>query len=107
MRGRREGRDEQEQEPAVLLEILFSAKCRAFWARITRSDDRALGNHIEVSLYRRSEPDGSTRQDAVEPDVKAAFTTLIVRSDPTDRLCATGATLTDGTRVTAVEPICT
>lgn len=89
-----------------LLEIVFSAKCRAFWARITRSDDRALHNRVEVSVYRRSDPHGSTRQDAVEPDVQSAFTTLIVRNDPTDRICAIGAILTDDTRTDAVEPIC-
>lgn len=95
------------KNPQFLLEIVFSAKCRAFWARITRSDERALGNHVEVSLYRRSDPTGSTRQNAVEPDIKGAFTTLIVRDDSSDRLCATGAIVTDGARVVAVEPICT
>lgn len=90
-----------------LLEILFSVTCRAAWARITRADDSALGNHVEVVIYRRSDPDGSTRQEAVEPDVKSAFTTLIVRADPTDRLCATGAVVTNETRSGAVEPICT
>jgi hypothetical protein len=93
--------------PEYLLEILFSAECSAAWARITRKDDRALGNHVEVVIYRRSDPDGTTRQPAVEPDVKSAFTTLIVRSDPTDRLCATGAVITDGTRSAAVDAICT
>ncbi|ONI91018.1 hypothetical protein ALI144C_02025 [Actinosynnema sp. ALI-1.44] len=65
------------------------------------------GNHIEVSLYRRSDPNGSTRQNAIEPDVKGAFTTLIVRNEPSDRLCATGAIVIDGTRVAAGEPLCT
>jgi hypothetical protein len=86
---------------------VFSVKCRAAWARITRADDSALGNHVEVVIYRRSDPDGNTRQEAVEPDVKSAFTTLIVRADPTDRLCAIGAVVTNGTRSAAVEPICT
>jgi hypothetical protein len=74
---------------------VFSVKCRAAWARITRADDSALGNHVEVVIYRRSDPDGNTRQEAVEPDVKSAFTTLIVRADPTDRLCAIGAVVTN------------
>ncbi|MFV2116183.1 DUF2690 domain-containing protein [Micromonospora sp. LOL_025] len=89
-----------------LLEIVFSVRCRAAWARITRADDSALGNHVEVVIYRRSDPDGSTRQEAVEPDVKSAFTTLIVRADPTDRLCASGAVVTNDTRSAAMEPIC-
>ncbi len=94
------------KNPQFLLEIVFSVKCRAAWARITRADDSALGNHVEVVIYRRSDPDGGTRQEAVEPDVKSAFTTLIVRSDPTDRLCAIGAVITKDTRSAAVEPIC-
>ena len=94
------------KNPHFLLEIVFSVKCRAAWARITRVDDNALGNHVEVVIYRRSDPDGSTRQEAVEPDVKSAFTTLIVRADPTDRLCAIGAVVTKDTRSDAVEPVC-
>lgn len=95
------------KNPQFLLEIVFSVKCRAAWARITRTDDSALGNRVEVVIYRRSDPDGSTRQEAVEPDVKSAFTTLIVRADPTDRLCAVGAVVTNDTRSATVEPICT
>ncbi|QQQ79431.1 hypothetical protein IOD16_14095 [Saccharothrix sp. 6-C] len=41
----------------------------------TRKDDKALGNQVEVVIYRRSDPDGTTRQVALEPDVKSAFTT--------------------------------
>lgn len=95
------------RSPQFLLEIVFSVTCDAAWARITRTDDRALGNHVEVAIYRRSDPDGRTRQEAVEPDVKSAFTTMIVRADPTDRLCATGAVVTGGERSAAVDPICT
>ncbi|MFD3427314.1 DUF2690 domain-containing protein [Nocardia fluminea] len=90
-------------KPQMLLEILFSHTCDAAWARITRYDNAGLGNRLEVSIYRRSDPHGPTRQDAVEPDVDSAYTTLIVRVDPTDRLCATGAVATAG----HLEPIST
>jgi hypothetical protein len=93
--------------PTFLLEILFSLKCQAGWARVTRYDSAGLGNKVTVTIYRRSDPDGSTRQPAVEPDVQSAYTTLIVRLDPTDRLCAVGA-ITIGARTETVpEPICT
>ncbi|MEV4829916.1 DUF2690 domain-containing protein [Micromonospora sp. NPDC049257] len=94
------------KNPEFLLEIVFSVRCRAAWARITRADDSPLGNHVEVAIYRRSDPHGDTRQEAVEPDVKSAFTTLIVRADPTDRLCAIGAVVTRDDRSAAAEPIC-
>ncbi len=95
------------KNPQLLLEILFSVKCQAGWARITRYDDKSLGNRVDVSIYRRSDPDGDTRQDATEPDVQSAYTFLIVRTDGTDRLCATGAIVTNGSPSTTVEPICT
>ncbi|MGW4740684.1 DUF2690 domain-containing protein [Nocardia xishanensis] len=94
-------------KPQMLLEILFSHTCDAAWARITRYDNAGLGNRLEVSIYRRSDPHGPTRQDAVEPDVDSAYTTLIVRVDPTDRLCATGAVATGAQVEHVSQEICT
>ncbi|MEU3626782.1 DUF2690 domain-containing protein [Amycolatopsis coloradensis] len=96
-----------DRNPAFLLEILFSSKCQAGWARATRRDQDGVGNTIDVVIYRRSEPDGGSRQSATEPDVQSAYTTLIVRTDPADRLCATGAITTDHARQVSPEPICT
>ncbi len=94
------------KNPEFLLELVFSAKCQAGWARVIRRDGNALANQIEVEIYRRSDPAGTSRQKATEADVQAAFTTMIVRTDPSDRLCATGAILTGGNRLGAVEPVC-
>ncbi|GAA3001729.1 DUF2690 domain-containing protein [Actinokineospora diospyrosa] len=95
------------KNPQFLLEILFSGTCQAGWARITRYDDSALGNRLDIEIHRRSDPAGATRQTATEPDVQSAYTTLIVRADPTDRLCATGSITTGEVTEAAVEPICT
>ncbi|MGN2638334.1 DUF2690 domain-containing protein [Nocardia takedensis] len=94
-------------KPQMLLEILFSHACDAGWARITRYDNAGLGNRLEVSLYRRSNPTGPTRQNAIEPDVDSAYTTLIIRTDPTDRLCATAAVTTGAHTEPVAQPICT
>ncbi|WP_280247619.1 DUF2690 domain-containing protein [Nocardia abscessus] len=93
--------------PMFLLEILFSHTCDAAWARITRYDNAGLGNRLTVVIYRRSDPNGPTRQEAVEPDVGSAYTTLIVRNDPTDRLCASGSASLGDRVETTPQPICT
>lgn len=94
-----------DSNPKFLLEILFSPTCGAGWGRLTRTDHAGLGNQINVSIYRRSDPEGTTRQDAVEPDVDSAYTTLIVRENPTDRLCVTGSISVAGS-TEAAPPIC-
>ncbi|MFE9577405.1 DUF2690 domain-containing protein [Nocardia sp. NPDC006044] len=93
--------------PQMLLEILFSHTCDSAWGRITRFDNAGRGNRLEVSIYRRSDPHGPTRQDAVEPDVDSAYTFMIVRADPTDRLCATGAITVGDHTEPAGQEICT
>lgn len=96
------GRD----NPAFLLELIHSPQCDAAWGRITRSDDLDMGNEIRAVIYPLSDPTGPSRQTAVEPNAHSAFTTLIVRSDPTDRLCVTGSTITDGVASTSARPLC-
>lgn len=76
--------------PFFLLEVIYSPACDAAWARITRTDDEDSGNEIRVTIYQRADPNGLTRQTAVEPDAHSAFTMMIVRSSPTDRLCTVG-----------------
>lgn len=94
------------KNPHFLIEVIFSVKCQAGWGRVTRYDNEALSNRLEVSVYQRSSPSGSTRQDAIEPDVQSAYTTLIVRQNPTDRLCVTGGITTGQLSEKAVEPTC-
>ncbi|MFE2959480.1 DUF2690 domain-containing protein [Nocardia tengchongensis] len=94
-------------EKKLHLEILYSVRCESGWGRITRLDDAGYGNRVKVTIYRRSDPTGPSRQEAVEPDVKSAYTTLIVRQDPTDRLCVVGSTFTGNDVTEAPEPICT
>lgn len=89
-----------------LLELIWSPACDAGWGRITRSDSKGMGNTVTVTIFRRADPDGSTRQTAVEPDVNSAYSTLIVRSDPTDRLCVVGSISTDGVDSPEALPIC-
>ena len=90
-----------------VLEIIFSARCNAGWSRLTRKDNKAYGNTITVALYERSNPEGPTRQRATESDVQSAFTTVIVRSSPVDRLCAVGSVTLSGRKIVLGDPICT
>lgn len=89
-----------------LLELIWSPACDAGWGRITRSDSEGMGNTVTVTIYRRADPDGATRQTAVEPDVNSAYSTMIVRSDPTDRLGVVGSISTDGVDSPESLPIC-
>ncbi|PPJ01220.1 hypothetical protein C5E51_34460 [Nocardia nova] len=88
------------------LEIIYSQACQAAWGRITRNDPYGQGNQVTVDIYRVADPMGASRQHAVEPDVESAFTTLIVRRDPVDRLCVTGSVSTGTTVEQAPDPLC-
>lgn len=88
------------------LEIMWSEACQAGWARITRHDDKAVGNQVSVSLYREAEPDGPDRQDATHQGVQGAYTTMIVIPTPDTRLCATGSITVDGKTIDLGTPIC-
>jgi hypothetical protein len=92
--------------PAFLLELIYSPQCDAGWGRITRSDDLDMGNEVRVDIYRLSDPTGPSRQPAVEPNAHSAFTTVLVRSDPTDRLCVTGSIITGGVAAASARPLC-
>jgi hypothetical protein len=89
------------------LQIVWSNKCYAGWARIARYDGKAEGNLVKVSLYPETAPSGPDRQDATEPGVQGAYTTLIVRPTPSTRLCAVGSITVDGETFNLGEPICT
>lgn len=89
------------------LQIVWSNKCYAGWARIARYDGKAEGNVVKVSIYPETAPNGPDRQDATEPGVQGAYTTLIVRPSPQTRLCAVGSITIDGKTVDLGEPLCT
>lgn len=89
------------------LEILYSDRCDAAWARVTRSDGLATGNMIVVRLYPQNSPDSVEAQTATEYDVQSAYTTLIVRPTPKTLLCADGFVSINGRHVSLGEPICT
>lgn len=92
--------------PAFLLELIYSPQCEAGWGRITRSDDLDMSNEIRVDIYQLSDPTGPSRQPAVEPNAHSAFTTLLVRTDPTDRLCVTGSSTTGSVAAASARPLC-
>jgi hypothetical protein len=91
----------------TLLEIIWSNKCYAGWARITRYDEKFSGNSMTVAIYPETAPQGPDRQTATEPNVQSAYTTLVVRPSPRTRLCAVGTITIDGESIDLGEPLCT
>lgn len=91
----------------TLIEIIWSNKCYAGWARVTRYDENISGNSITVSIYPETAAQGPDRQTAVEPNVQGAYTTLVVRPTPQTRLCAVGSITIDGESIDLGEPLCT
>jgi hypothetical protein len=89
------------------IQIVWSNKCYAGWARIARYDGKAEGNEVQVSIYPETAPHGPDRQDATEPGVQGAYTTLVVRPSPQTRLCAVGSITLDGKTISLGDPICT
>ena len=88
------------------LQIIFSTACQAAWARVTRYDDKAVGNAVGASIFRQIAPDAPDRQDTHEPDAQGAYTTLVVRPTRETRLCAVGYVTLDGERIDLGEQIC-
>jgi hypothetical protein len=88
------------------IQIVWSNKCYAGWARIARYDGKADGNEVKISIYPETAPNGPDRQDATEPGVQGAYTTLVVRPSPQTRLCAVGSITVDGQEISLGKPIC-
>lgn len=61
---------------------------------------------VAVTIYRRADPQGSTRHTAIEADVNSAYSTMMIRSDSTDRLFVVGSISTDGVDSPESLPIC-
>ncbi|MEQ6896526.1 DUF2690 domain-containing protein [Microbacterium sp. KR10-403] len=91
----------------TLIEIIWSNKCYAGWARITRYDEKFSGNSMTVAIYPETAAQGPDRQSATEPNVESAYTTLVVRPTPQTRLCAVGVITLDGESIDLGEPLCT
>ena len=89
------------------LEIIWSNKCYAGWARITRYDEKVSGNSMTVSIYPETAAQGPDRQVAEEPNVQSAYTTLVVRPTPETRLCAVGVITIEGESIDLGDPLCT
>ncbi|WP_395245232.1 helix-turn-helix domain-containing protein [Agromyces sp. MMS24-K17] len=88
------------------LEIIWSNKCYAGWGRVTRYDEQISGNSVMVAIYPETAAQGPDRQEAIEPNVQGAYTTLVVRPTPETRLCAVGAITLDGESIDLGEPLC-
>ncbi len=70
------------------VKLVYSTACNAFWAKVERADDAAVGNKIEAVVYQRDRARDAQR--AVELDASSAYTFVLVRSDLTARFCARG-----------------
>lgn len=92
---------------AFTVKVNFSEHCNAAWGKVERIDGRGLGNTIGIRIYPAATPaDNTTAQRTSERDATAAFTPILVRTDPTERLCVEG-TVTDGARtIPAARPVC-
>ena len=92
---------------AFTVKVNFSEHCNAAWGKVERIDGRGLGNTIGIRIYPAATPaDNTTAQRTSERDATAAFTPILVRTDPTERLCVDG-TVTDGARtIPAARPVC-
>ncbi|WES62879.1 DUF2690 domain-containing protein [Microbacter sp. GSS18] len=90
----------------ALIEIIWSDQCYAGWARLTRYDAKYEGNTVTIAIYPETAPNGLERQEATEPDVRGAYTGLIVRPTPDTLLCAEGSFTVDGESFDLGDPIC-
>ena len=96
----------ETRQTDYLLEIIWSAKCRAGWGRITRNDEKSYGNRIQVTTYRSNDPDGPDTQRSDDPDTMVSYTYLLTSNGPSQPICVKGQ-VTDGTQVIDLgTPLC-
>ena len=72
--------------------------------KVVRDDDRTDGTRMEIRVYNRDQP--GVEQRASEANVSAAFTTILVRDNPADTICAQATVYTDETSHTFPNPAC-
>lgn len=89
----------------ILLEIVWSDRCRAGWGRVTRYDGRESGNEISVSVFPQSDPDGPDRTGDTVSDVQGVYTNLLVRPGA-DLICAVGTVTVGPETVDLGAPLC-
>ena len=90
----------------TLLEIIWSNKCRAGWARATRYDGKESGNSIAVTVFPQSNPDSETRASDELMNVQSIYTNVLVRPGD-DLICATGSITLGDERISLGDPLCT
>jgi len=94
----------QQLPQLATLKLIYSASCHAYWAKVVRDDDRTDGTRMEIRVYNRDQP--GVEQRASEANVSAAFTTILVRDNPADTICAQATVYTDETSHTFPNPAC-
>jgi len=78
-----------------LLEVIWSANCRAGWGRVTRYDNQSQGNQMSVTAFLQADPNGPSSQTFSDSDSQSIYTNLIATHSVDDRICVK-ATVTDG-----------
>lgn len=86
------------------VKLVYSTSCNAFWAKVERDDDEAVGNKVEAVVYQRDR--AAEGQRAVEVDVSSAYTFVLVRGDLTARYCARGRIWSQDSRSDLGGPVC-
>lgn len=99
------GAAETRQE-FYLMEIIWSAHCRAAWGRITRYDDMSFGNSVAVTTFLRDDPDGPSTQQSDDPDTQCSYTFLIASHSIDDKICVKGTVTKDAEVIDLGTPLC-
>jgi len=96
----------ETRQTSYLLEIIWSATCRAGWGRITRYDGRSQGNRIAVTTYLQADPDGPSTQRSDDADAQSSYTYLIASHSIDDRICVKGSVTDGATTIDLGTPLC-
>lgn len=82
----------------MVLKILFSPGCSAVWGKVERLDSAGHGDTITVTVYRdlpRALTDPALHFTVTETNTGNAYTPMIVRSSPAERICVTASMTVD------------
>lgn len=87
---------EQRLDGKVQVQMLYSNSCMAAWGRVTRYDEAANGNYVEMRVYPESDPEGDRAQRRRTENVQSLYTPMLMEPDVEARVCGIASVAVDG-----------
>lgn len=87
----------------IQVQLLYSNNCLAVWGRVTRYDNKAEENTMEMRVWPMDDPDSERGQSRSDVNLQSLYTPMIIEPDVTARICGQ-ATVEIGGRIEDLGP---